>query len=215
VGLVLVVLIAVAAALVAVLAVAVRNQRIGVTRRTHDPSIDPFAVGEPWRHLVQSAVHSQSRYRELLAGTPAGPTRDKLEGIGAEVDAAVSECWRIAQRGDDLGNALDGMGVAQARQQLAAIAAEETDPAVTGQADALRSRIATYDRVAASSAATEQQLRLLVARLEETATRGTELSLTTGADPGLAALGTDVTHVVEELEALRLAFEELQPRREL
>ena len=214
-GLVLVVLIAVAAALVAVLAVAVRNQRIGVTRRTHDPSIDPFAVGEPWRHLVQSAVRSQSRYRELLAGTPAGPTRDKLEGIRAEVDAAVSECWRIARRGDDLGNALDGMGVAQARQQLAAIAADETDPAVTGQADALRSRIATYDRVAASSAATEQQLRLLVARLEETATRGTELSLTTGADPELAALDTDVTHVVEELEALRLAFEELQPRREL
>jgi len=215
VGLVLVVLIALAAALVAVLAVAVRNQRIGVTRRTHDPSIDPFAVGEPWRRLVQSAVRAQSRYRELLAGTSAGPTRDKLEGIGAEVDAAVSECWRIARRGDDLGNALDGMDMAQVRQQLAAIDADETDPAVTGQADALRSRIATYDRVAASSAETERQLRLLVARLEETATRGTELSLTTGADPGLAALGTDVTHVVEELEALRLAFDELQPRREL
>ena len=214
-GLVLVVLIVVAAALVAVLAVAVRNQRIGVTRRTHDPSIDPFAVGEPWRRLVQSAVRAQSRYRELLAGTSAGPTRDKLEGIGAEVDAAVSECWRIARRGDDLGNALDGMDMAQVRQQLAAIDADETDPAVTGQADALRSRIATYDRVAASSAETERQLRLLVARLEETATRGTELSLTTGADPGLAALGTDVTHVVEELEALRLAFDELQPRREL
>jgi len=215
VGLVLVVLIVVAAALVAVLAVAVRNQRVGVTRRTHDPSIDPFAVGEPWRRLVQSAVRAQSRYRELLAGTSAGPTRDKLEGIGAEVDAAVSECWRIARRGDDLGNALDGMDMAQVRQQLAAIDADETDPAVTGQADALRSRIATYDRVAASSAETERQLRLLVARLEETATRGTELSLTTGADPGLAALGTDVTHVVEELEALRLAFDELQPRREL
>ena len=214
-GLVLVVLIVVAAALVAVLAVAVRNQRVGVTRRTHDPSIDPFAVGEPWRRLVQSAVRAQSRYRELLAGTSAGPTRDKLEGIGAEVDAAVSECWRIARRGDDLGNALDGMDMAQVRQQLAAIDADETDPAVTGQADALRSRIATYDRVAASSAETERQLRLLVARLEETATRGTELSLTTGADPGLAALGTDVTHVVEELEALRLAFDELQPRREL
>ena len=170
-GLVLVVLVVVAAALVAVLAVAVRNQRAGVTRRTHDPAIDPFAIGEPWRRLVQTAVRSQSRYRELVAGTPAGPTRDTLEGIGAEVDAAVSECWRIARRGDDLGNALDGMGVAQARQQLAAIAADETDPAVAGQADALRSRIATYDRVAASSAETERQLRLLVARLEETATR--------------------------------------------
>ena len=92
----------------------------------------------------------------------------------------MSECWRIARRGNDLGQALDGMAVARARQQLAAIPADETDPAVTGQADALRSRIASYDRVAASSADAERQLRLLVARLEETATRGTELSLGPG-----------------------------------
>ena len=78
----------------------------------------------------------------------------------------------------------------------------------------MRSRVASYDRVAASSADAERQLRLLVARLEETATRGTELSLGPGADPSLAALGTDVTHVVEEFEALRLAFDELQPRPE-
>jgi hypothetical protein len=213
VGLVLVVLIVVAAVLAGVVAVAVRNQRAGVTRRAHDPSIDPFTVGEPWRRLVQRAVRSQARYGELVAGTPPGPTHDALAGIGGEVDAAVSECWRIARRGDDLGQALDGMAVAQARQQLAAIAADETDPAVTGQADALRSRIATYDRVAASSADAERQLRLLVARLEETATRGSELALTSGADAGLEALGTDVTHVVEELEALRLAFDELPPGR--
>jgi hypothetical protein len=214
VGLVLVVLVVIAAVLVGVLAVAVRNQRAGVTRRTHDPTIDPFGVGEPWRRLVQSALRSQSRYRELLATTPAGPMHDALADIGVEVDAAVSECWRIARRGDDLGQALDGMAIAQARRQLAALG-DDTDPAVTGQADALRSRIASYDRVAASSADAERQLRLLVARLEETATRGTELSLTTGADSGLAALGTDVTHVVEELEALRLAFDELPPRGEI
>lgn len=209
-GLVLVVLVLVAAVLAAVMALAVRNQRAGVTRRTHDPSIDAFGVGEPWRRLVQSALRSQSRYRELLSATEPGPTRDRLAEIGTEVDAAVSECWRIARRGNDLGQALDGMAVARARQQLAAIPADETDPAVTGQADALRSRIASYDRVAASSADAERQLRLLVARLEETATRGTELSLGPGADPSLAALGTDVTHVVEELEALRLAFDELR-----
>jgi hypothetical protein len=212
VGLVLVVLAIVAAVLVVVVAVAVRNQRAGVTRRTHDPTIDPFGVGEPWRRLLQGALRSQSRYRELLSATAPGPTRDRLAEIGAEVDAAVSECWRIARRGDDLGQALDGMAVARARQELAAIGADETDPAVTGQAEALRSRIASYDRVAASSADAERQLRLLVARLEETATRGTELSLGAGADPTLAALGSDVTHVVEELEALRLAFDELQPR---
>jgi hypothetical protein len=214
VGLVLVVLVVIAAVLVAVVAIAVRNQRAGVTRRTHDPTIDPFGVGEPWRRLVQGALRSQSRYRELVRTTAPGPMHDALADIGAEVDAAVSECWRIARRGDDLGQALDDMAVARARQQLAALGTDDTDPAVVGQAEALRSRIASYDRVSASSADAERQLRLLVARLEETATRGTELSLTAGADPDLAALGTDVTHVVEELEALRVAFDEL-PRGEI
>ena len=72
-GLVLVVLIVVAAVLAAVVALAVRNQRAGVTRRTHDPSIDPFTVGEPWRRLVQRAVRSQARYGELVAAHAVGP----------------------------------------------------------------------------------------------------------------------------------------------
>jgi hypothetical protein len=214
VGLVLVVLVLIAAVLAVVVAIAVRNGRAGVTRRTHDPTIDPFGVGEPWRRLVQGALRAQSRYRELVRTTRSGPMHDALADIGAEVDAAVSECWRIARRGDELGQALDGMAVARARQQLAALGTDDPDPVVIGQAEALRSRIASYDRVTASSADAEGQLRLLVARLEETATRGTELSLTAGADPGLAALGTDVTHVVEELEALRVAFDEL-PRGEI
>ena len=206
---VLIVLLTVGAVLAVTIALAVRNQRIGITRRSHDAAIDPFRVGEPWRQLVQGAVRAESRYRQTLSSTPPGPMRDRLTEIGTHIDDAVSECWRIARRGDDLAHALDGMAVTQARQQLAAIAPEETDPAVTGQADALRSRIATHDRVAASTADAERQLRLLVARLEETATRGSELALTSGAGDGLAALGTDVTHVVEELEALRLAFDDL------
>jgi hypothetical protein len=214
-GFVLVVLLVLAAALVAVIVVAVRNQRVGVTRRSHDPAIDPFGVGEPWRRLVQSAVRAQSRYREMLASVPAGPMHDVLAGIGTQVDEAVSECWRIARRGHDLGQVLDGMTIARTREQLATIAADETDPDVIGRADALRSRLASYERVAATSADAEQELRLLVARLEETSARGAELSLTAGADPGLAALGSDVSQVLDELEALRLAFDELQPRPEL
>jgi hypothetical protein len=215
VGLVLVVLLILAAVLVAVIAVAVRNQRAGVTRRSHDPAIDPFGVGEPWRRLVQNAVRAQSHYRAMLASVPQGPMHDVLAGIGDQVDEAVSECWRIAKRGHDLGQVLDDMAIARTRAQLAAIATDETDPDVVSRADSLRSRVASYDRVAATSADAEQQLRLLVARLEETSARGAELSLTAGADPALTALGSDVSQTVDELEALRLAFDELQPRPEL
>jgi hypothetical protein len=206
-------LIAVAAALAAGIGVAVRNQRAGVTRR-RDPAIDPFAVGEPWRRLVQSALRAQARYRDTVAALPPGPMRDRLVDIRGQLDAAVAESWRVARRGNDLRSILDGMAIARTREQLAAIPADAADPSVAERAESLRSRVATYDRISAATNDAEEHLRLLVARLEEASARSTELSVTT-SDTGLAALDTDVTGVVDELEALRLALDEVGPRREL
>ncbi len=213
-AIILIVLLTVGAVLAATLALAVRNQRIGVTRRTHDPSIDPFRVGEPWRRLVQGAVRAQSRYRQTLAGTPPGPMHDRLAEIGTHLDEAVSECWRIAQRGYDLRHALDAMDIARSREQLAAIPTDATDPDLVQRAAALSSRVSAYDRIAATTEQTEQELRLLVARLDETSARGAELSLTAGTT-GVDALGVEVDGVVDELESLRLAFDELDARPEL
>jgi hypothetical protein len=213
-AIVLIVLITVGAVLAVTIALAVRNQRIGVTRRSHDAAIDPFRVGEPWRRLVQGAVRAESRYRQTLASTPPGPTRDRLTEIGTHIDAAVSECWRIARRGYDLRHALDAMDIARSRQQLAAIPADATDPDIVQRAAALTARVNAYDRIAATTEQTEQDLRLLVARLEETAARGAELSLTAGAG-GVDALDQEVNGVVDELESLRLAFDELDARPEL
>jgi hypothetical protein len=126
----------------------------------------------------------------------------------------VSECWHIAQRGYDLQHALDAMDIARSREQLAAIPTDATDPDLVQRAAALSSRVGAYDRIAATTEQTEQQLRLLVARLEETSARGAELSLTAGT-PGVDALDREVTGVVDELESLRLAFEELDTKPEL
>jgi hypothetical protein len=212
-ALALVALIVLAAALAAAVAVALRNQRAGVTRRG-DTAIDPFTVGEPWRRLVQKALRAQARYRDTVAALPPGPMRDRLVDIRGQLDAAVSECWRVARRGNDLRSVLDGMAIARTREELATIAAADEDPSVVERADSLRSRAATYDRIAAATSDAEENLRLLVARLEEASARSTELSVTT-SDSGLAALDTDVSGVVDELEALRLALDEVGPRKEL
>jgi hypothetical protein len=212
-ALALIALIVLAAALAAAVGVALRNQRAGVTRR-RDPGIDPFTVGEPWRRLVQKALRAQARYRDTVAALPPGPMHDRLVDIRAQVDAAVAESWRVARRGNDLRGVLDGMAIARTREELATIAATDEDPSVVERADSLRSRAATYDRIAAATTDAEEHLRLLVARLEEASARSTELSITT-SDSGLAALDTDVSGVVDELEALRLALDEVGPRREL
>ena len=202
---VLVVLVIVAAALGGAIFVAVRQQRGGSLRA---PAIDPFTVGEPWRHLVRSAQRAQTRYRDTARALRPGPTRDRLGDIGRQVDDAVQECWRIARRGDEVRIALNTMNIGATRSQLAAEHDEQ-------RAASLRARVATYERVAATGADTEQRLRLLVARLEETAARGAELSITTKGDATLDALGTEIADVVDQLEALRLAFDETDSRPEL
>jgi hypothetical protein len=187
------------------LALALRAHRKGLTQPGTDPAIDPFRVGEPWRTLVRTAQRAQSRYHDLVASSRPGPTRERLGDIGARVDEAVRECWRIAQRGHELRSVLSGMNIAATRTQLDAVG---TDPELADRAASLQARVESYDRVARGGTDTENQLRLLVARLEETAARGAELSLVASEDPALAQLGTDVTEVADELEALRQAFEE-------
>jgi hypothetical protein len=194
-----------AAGLAGGLVLALRAHRKGLTSAGTDPAIDPFRVGEPWRTLVRTAQRAQSRYHELVASSRPGPTRERLSEIGARVDEAVSECWRIAQRGHELRSVLSGMNIGATRTQLDAVG---TDPELADRATSLQARVDSYERVARGGADTENQLRLLVARLEETAARGAELSLVAGEDPALAQLGTDVTEVADELEALRQAFEE-------
>jgi hypothetical protein len=210
-----IVLIVLGLALAASLVLAVRSERVGTTRRAHDPAIDPFAVGEPWRRLVQGAIRAQTRYRQTIDSAPQGPMRERLVEIGRQVDEAVSECWRIALRGHQLRGTLDAMNIARTREQLAAIPADATDAAVRDRAASLRARIDTYDRIAATNGETEQELRLLVARLDETSARGAELSLAATETPRLDALGSEVSGVVDELESLRLAFDELAAKPEL
>jgi hypothetical protein len=53
------------------------------------------------------------------------------------------------------------------------------------------------------------QLRLLDARLDEAVTRAIELSLRSPADADLTGLGSDVESLVQDMEALRAALEDV------
>ena len=138
---------------------------------------------------------------------------DVLAGIGDQVDEAVSECWRIAKRGHDLGQVLDDMAIARTREQLAAIPADETDPDVTEPG-----RLAAVARRQLRPRRRHQRRRRAAAAPPGGPPRG-----------DVGARGRAVAHrrrrsgarrprlrrvrdVVDELEALRLAFDELQPR---
>jgi hypothetical protein len=181
--------------------------------------IDPFTIGEPWRHFVRDAQRAQSRFREVVDRTPGGPLRERLEDIARQLDRGVAEVWATAQRGHDLGRARNRIDTVSVRRRLddqraAVEQARAADPlslddTAARTADSLERQLDSARRLDEVREQAEARLRLLQAQLDEAVARAAELgAATVDAELTVAGVGEDVEHVVVEIEALRLALEE-------
>lgn len=173
--------------------------------------IDPFTLGEPWRSRVQAALGARRRYDEALQATADGPLRERLADIGERIDDGVTACWRIANQGNALRQGVRTIGIGELRSKLAGSeAAAQDDPASEPRLAALRAQLGSAERIEATAADADARLALLTARLDEAAARAVELSLGAGTGTGVAGLDADVDDVVDQLEALRLALDEVE-----
>ncbi len=180
-------------------------------RRPRPERIDPFTVGERWRPFVQGALQASARYRRTVEGVDPGPLRERLEEIGAMVESGVRECWRVARRGHELDDAVSALDAAGTRARLARVEEGTGGDADESVARSLRARLATAERLAGVASDARERLRVLQARLDEAVARATELALAqggTGLDAG--ALGGDIEHLVDDLEALRAGLDEAE-----
>ena len=176
-------------------------------------SVDPFSLREPWRRAVQEALQAQGRFRQATAGVAAGPLQDRLQAIGAQLERGVAEAGRVARRGqtlEDVRRQIDTASILAELQRVEAIAevSPTEDSSRTRTAEALRSQLATAERIDGVLNETRDRLGLLDARLDEAVARSLELSVRTD-DPGqLGGVTSTVDEVLEEMEALRLALDE-------
>jgi hypothetical protein len=175
--------------------------------------IDPFSLREPWRQAVQEALQAQSRFRQATTGVAAGPLRDRLTSIGAQLERGVLEAGQVARRGQQLQDVRRQIDTAAILSQLERIEADAAQGWAAGSglertADALRSQLATAERLDGVLEETRIRLGLLDARLDEAVARSLELSVRSGDVAELGGVDTDVGEVIEEMEALRLALDE-------
>jgi hypothetical protein len=199
---------------------------LGMPRGARRTSMDPFSLQEPWRRFVQEALQAQARYAQATATADPGPLKDRLLEIGDRIATGVEECWKIARRGDVLAKARGQIDAPRIQAELdsaqsgaRAIAAESGDaPAwakgsdLESRVEALQSQLGSAKRMETVINDTVSRLQVLDARLDEAVTRAIELSVQASDTSDLGGLGSDVDHMVEEMEALRLALEETSGR---
>jgi hypothetical protein len=181
--------------------------RASSDRTSDDRPIDPFALSEPWRQLVQRAQRSERELERIIDGVDAGPLRDRLEAIAERLDGGVREAWRIARRGDAVDDAVRRLDPVALRSRLetARRSVNQTPDEHGDAVAAVESQLATVERLQQQSAQARRSLELAQLKVEELVGRATEVSLGT-ADTD--AYASDVNDLVIELEAIRQAIDE-------
>ncbi len=171
--------------------------------------VDPFTLSEPWRRYVQGALAAQARFERTVGTARKGPLRDRLALIGTRLTDAVDEVWHIASGGHTIDRGLSTLDTRAARAHLAELeSGDPLDVHRTATASALEAQLETASRMQQVSTDARSRLRLLDARLDELVARAVELSVS-GSTAGVGGLGDDVDVLVQEMEALRQAVEEI------
>ena len=179
-------------------------------RGSRSPQIDPFTLSEPWRQMVQGAQRAGRRLHETVRGTPAGPLRERLDGIVGKLDLALAESWEIARRGDEIDNAVGRLDPTALRSKLATLRAKTeagSSDDLTAAIASVESQLGSADRLKELSAQTAGRLRLTQTRLDELVARAAEVSIGAGDTDAYA---NDVDDLVIEIEAMRLAVEDMR-----
>jgi hypothetical protein len=119
--------------------------------------------------------------------------------IGLSLNKGVLECWEIAKRGDALDDTIRSLDPAAIKARL-----ERAKDGIARRS--LESQMRSVDRVRTARDEADERLSVLQTRLGELVSQAAEVSV--GVDH-TAELGSAVDDVVVQLEALRLATQEV------
>lgn len=178
-----------------------------VPRTSRGTPMDPFTLSMPWRDFVRGSQQAQRRFDDAVRRARAGPLRDRLTEIGARLDAAVRECWKIASAGHAMSDARREIDSPRVRRQLDRITGD-SGPAPPQQESrqatiaALEAQLASAERLDRTISDARERLRLLNARMDESVARAVELAVSADQD-ALESLSSDVEGIVGDMEALR------------
>jgi hypothetical protein len=176
-----------------------------VARRVRglEPRIDPFALREPWRFFVRDALSARQRFADAVADADDGPLRERLLEIEDQMAHALTTTWDVAKRGQQLTDARRRIDLAAIERTI------EGSPAGDPRHTAALAQRESHARLAARENEAKDRLEILDAQLDETIVRASELATRTGGTIEIEALAEQVSGMVDALDGLRIALDEV------
>lgn len=185
-----------------------------VPRRPKSPGgpISPRSLDQPWRGAVEQVQNARRNFDSATRTVAPGPLQERLESMGARLDTAVQEAWRIAQAGHVLTKGRKQIDTTRISSDLGHARTRPASQSRDATIAAMQSQLDSAARLDATIQDTYDRLVLLDARTDEAVARAVELSVSQADESALGALDVDVTNIVGDLESLRQAIEETQTR---
>jgi hypothetical protein len=183
--------------------------RVGLAlpRRPESPLGRTADLPDPWRGFVEDAQSANESFAEAVKSTDAGPLRDRLTEIGANLRHGVEACHTIAARGAEISRARRHIDVPSIERELASISRDGRESTVQ-TIEALQAQLDTASRMDDVIRDTRDRLRLQNARMDESVARAIELSVKAEDVTELEGLGDNVGDLVTQLDAMRQALDD-------
>jgi hypothetical protein len=184
-------------------------------RRQPSPTALVDALPPRWRAPVAGAADARDRFAAVAGRTAAGPLRDRLDAMAAQLDAGVQHALATARRAHETETAVAALDVGdvgarlkRARRHWSELPEGSPERRHAAEEVALLAeQFSTLNRVHNRLDETAAELVRLELRLETAVARAVELTLSPNAapvDPGIDA-------VVADLAALQAALDDLGP----
>ena len=179
-------------------------------RKAKDPiaTIDATLVDEPWRSSVVAALQARAQFADVARSVAKGPLRDRIDEIGARVDAGVLASWDTAQRGSQGAKLLASLDPDAITAQLKD--AKRRNPDGGPEVDALTAQFDAVNKLWDGVDSAGEQLRLLDLRLGAAVARVAALAIAARTPDDLDAADAELTAVVDELGALSSALDDVR-----
>jgi hypothetical protein len=183
--------------------------------------IDPVALPEPWRDLVQQTLDARRRFHAAVEAWPPGPLRDRLGSLEPTVNGEVHAVWVAAQQGASLTGGYPAGSKrttsADLSAELQAVQLERADLPGGNQARheeldraerALAAQLQSARQAESTAHSVEDRLRGLIARLDQAVTSVVALTAGPGGAGDAEGAVSAIEGLAQEIAALQAGIGE-------